>query len=297
MKSVALLLALCFSGATSLRICSFNVQIFGEAKSSKREVMTLLHKIVSRCDIILLMEIRDSKDVAIHALMAKLNRLKKVNEFNFIISERLGRSMSKEQYAFIYRKNVVTVIDFYQYKDQQEGDVDVFSREPFIVWFKSLNTEVKDFVIIPQHTVPENAVREIDELYDVYLEVRQKWITENIIFMGDFNAGCSYVPKKYWKNIRLRTNPEFVWLLGDKTDTTVRSKTSCAYDRIVLHGKDLISSVIPDSATVFDFMRAYRLTEEQALEVSDHYPVEFQLNESNNFARKTSRRQDGRTFE
>ncbi|XP_040215150.1 deoxyribonuclease gamma isoform X2 [Rana temporaria] len=265
MKSVALLLALCFSGATSLRICSFNVQIFGEAKCSKREVMTVLHKIVSRCDIMLLMEIRDSKDVAIHALMAKLNR-----------------------------KNVVTVADFYQYKDQQDGDVDVFSREPFIVWFKSLNTEVKDFVIIPQHTVPEDAVREIDELYDVYLEVRQKWNTENIIFMGDFNAGCSYVPKKYWKNIRLRTNPEFVWLLGDKTDTTVRSKTSCAYDRIVLHGNDLISSVIPDSATVFDFMRAYRLTEEQALEVSDHYPVEFQLNESNHFARKTSRRRDGR---
>ncbi|KAM5148274.1 deoxyribonuclease gamma [Mantella aurantiaca] len=295
MKSVTLLLALCFSGAASLRICSFNVQIFGEAKGSKREVMAVLHKIVSRCDIMLLMEIRDSKDVAIHALMAKLNsHTKTKNEFNVIISERLGRSMSKEQYAFIYRKNVVTVIDFYQYKDQQTGDVDVFSREPFIVWFKSLNTEVKDFVIIPQHTVPEDAVREIDELYDVYLEVRQIWNTENIILMGDFNAACSYVPKKYWKNIRLRTNPEFVWLIGDKMDTTVRSKTSCAYDRIVLHGANLISSVVPDSATTFDFMQAYRLTEEQALEVSDHYPIEFQLNEPNNFARKTSRRRDGR---
>ncbi|XP_072276989.1 deoxyribonuclease gamma isoform X2 [Pyxicephalus adspersus] len=278
MKSVALLFALCFSGAASLRICSFNVQIFGEAKVSKKEVMTVLQKIVSRCDIMLLMEIRDSKDVAIHALMAKLNsHTKGKKEFNVIVSERLGRSMSKEQYAFIYRKSVVSVIDFYQYKDQQPGDVDVFSREPFIVWFKSLNTEVKDFVIIPQHTVPEDAVREIDELYDVYLEVRQKWNTENIIFMGDFNAACSYVPKKSWKNIRLRTNPEFVWLIGDKTDTTVRRKTNCAYDRIVLHGAHLINSVVPDSATAFDFMQAYRLTEEQALEVSDHYPVEFQV--------------------
>ncbi|XP_018417956.1 PREDICTED: deoxyribonuclease gamma isoform X1 [Nanorana parkeri] len=295
MKSVALLLALCFSGAASLRICSFNVQIFGEAKGSKKEVMTVLQKIVSRCDIMLLMEIRDSKDVAIHALMAKLNsHTKGKHEFNLLISERLGRSMSKEQYAFIYRKNSVTVIDFYQYKDQQAGDVDVFSREPFIVWFKSLNTEVNDFVIIPQHTVPEDAVREIDELYDVYLEVRQTWNTENIIFMGDFNAGCSYVPKKSWKNIRLRANPEFVWLIGDKMDTTVRSTTRCAYDRIVLHGATLISSIVPDSATTFDFTRAYRLTEEQALEVSDHYPVEFQLNEPNNSPRKTSRRRDGR---
>lgn len=34
---------------------------------------------------------------------------------------------------------------------------------------------VKEFVIIPQHTTPETAVREIDELYDVYLDVKQRW--------------------------------------------------------------------------------------------------------------------------
>lgn len=49
--------------------------------------------------------------------------------------------------------------------------------------------------------------------------------------MGDFNAGCSYVPKKAWKNIRLRTDPGFVWLIGDEEDTTVKSSTKCAYDR------------------------------------------------------------------
>lgn len=54
---------------------------------------------------------------------------------------------------------------------------------------------------------------------------------QNFIFMGDFNAGCSYVPKKAWKNIRLRTDPKFVWLIGDQEDTTVKKSTSCAYDR------------------------------------------------------------------
>lgn len=38
--------------------------------------------------------------------------------------------------------------------------------------------EVKDFVIIPIHTVPEAAVREIDELYDVVKDVQQRWTSE-----------------------------------------------------------------------------------------------------------------------
>lgn len=36
-------------------------------------------------------------------------------------------------------------------------------------------TEIKDFVIIPIHTPPEAAVKEIDELYDVYQNVSQHW--------------------------------------------------------------------------------------------------------------------------
>jgi hypothetical protein len=58
-----------------------------------------------------------------------------------------------------------------------------------------------------------------------------KRVFQNFIFMGDFNAGCSYVPKKAWKNIRLRTDPGFVWLIGDQEDTTVKKSTNCAYDR------------------------------------------------------------------
>lgn len=56
-------------------------------------------------------------------------------------------------------------------------------------------------------------------------------VFQNFIFMGDFNAGCNYVPKKAWSSIRLRTDPEFIWLIGDQEDTTVKTTTNCAYDR------------------------------------------------------------------
>lgn len=272
-----LLLFLFVSAVIALQICSFNVRSFGGAKVARPEILGVIVQAISRCDIMLLMEIKDSSNKAFPYLMDQLNSKSKRNIYRAVISERLGRKTYKEQYAFIYRQKAVSLKEVYQYKDIQPGDEDAFSREPFVVWFNSLTTAIKEFVIIPQHTTPETAVREIDELYDVYLDMKQRWNTENYIFMGDFNAACGYVPKKSWKDIRLRSDPSFVWLIDDKNDTTVKETTNCAYDRIVVHGEELIQAVEPKSVNIFDFKTANKLTEEQALNISDHFPVEFKL--------------------
>uniref|UniRef100_A0A4W2F4U8 Deoxyribonuclease n=1 Tax=Bos indicus x Bos taurus TaxID=30522 RepID=A0A4W2F4U8_BOBOX len=249
-----LLLLLSTHSALALKICSFNVRSFGESKKANCNAMDVIVKVIKRCDIILLMEIKDSSNRICPTLMEKLN------------GEKL-----------------VSVKQSYLYHDYQAGDADVFSREPFVVWFQSPYTAVKDFVIVPLHTTPETSVREIDELADVYTDVKRRWNAENFIFMGDFNAGCSYVPKKAWKDIRLRTDPKFVWLIGDQEDTTVKKSTNCAYDRIVLRGQNIVNSVVPQSNLIFDFQKAYRLSESKALDVSDHFPVEFKLQSSRAF--------------
>ncbi|KAF4024017.1 hypothetical protein G4228_016037 [Cervus hanglu yarkandensis] len=255
-----LLLLLSTHSALAFKICSFNVRSFGESKKANCNAMDVIVKVIKRCDIILLMEIKDSNNRICPTLMEKLN------------GEKL-----------------VSVKQSYLYHDYQAGDADVFSREPFVVWFQSPYTAVKDFVIVPLHTTPETSVKEIDELADVYTDVKRRWNAENFIFMGDFNAGCSYVPKKAWKNIRLRMDPKFVWLIGDQEDTTVKKSTNCAYDRIVLRGEEIVNSVVPQSNHIFDFQKAYRLSEKKALDVSDHFPVEFKLQFLRAFTnRKTS---------
>ncbi|NXS70907.1 DNSL3 Deoxyribonuclease, partial [Pandion haliaetus] len=280
-----LLLLFNFNPSLSLKICSFNVRSFGETKIARPEDVDTVVKIISRCDIMLLMEIKENKNRVCPLLVEKLtSQLKGTKEeYSCVISERLGRKSYKEQYAFIYRQHLVSVKQTYQYPDTQPGDEDAFSREPFVIWFQSPKTAVKEFAVIPLHTTPEKAVREIDELYDVYLDVKQHWKTENFIFMGDFNAGCSYVPQKQWKNIRLRTYSEFVWLIGDKNDTTVKISTSCPYDRIVVSGQNLIQAIVPNSVNIFDFQKEFQMTEEQALGVSDHFPVEFELKPKGGF--------------
>ncbi|KAM6413926.1 deoxyribonuclease gamma [Rhynochetos jubatus] len=274
-----------FNPSQTLKICSFNVRSFGETKIARPEVVDALVKIVSRCDIMLLMEIKENKNRVCPLLVEKLTSQQQgpKEEYSCVVSERLGRKSYKEQYAFVYRQHLVSVKQTYQYPDTQPGDEDAFSREPFAVWFQSPNTAVKEFAIIPLHTTPEAAVREIDELYDVYVDVKQRWRTENFIFMGDFNAGCSYVPQKQWKNIRLRTCSEFTWLIGDRNDTTVKRSTSCPYDRIVVSGQKLVHAIVPHSANIFDFQKDFQMTEEQALGVSDHFPVEFELKPKGGF--------------
>ncbi|XP_033863066.3 deoxyribonuclease gamma isoform X2 [Acipenser ruthenus] len=252
MKPAALLSFVCLCNVgLSFKICAFNIQSFGETKAGNKQVMTTLVKIISRCDVCLIQEVRDSKGEAVPMLMKELSK-----------------------------DDVLRVRDQFQYPDSQQGDSEAFSREPFAVRFHSPHTAVKDFVLVAQHTCPKAAVREIDELYRVFQGVRGRWRTQNIMFLGDFNAACGYVTAKDWDAIRLRKNPDFSWLIGDGEDTTVSEKTHCAYDRIVVHGKEFLEGIVPNSARPFNFKKRFRLTEEEALEVSDHFPVEVDLKPS-----------------
>ncbi|XP_062444383.1 deoxyribonuclease-1-like 2 [Rhea pennata] len=266
-----LAVALLPRAAATLRIGAFNVQAFGDSKMSDWTVAGILVDILIRYDIALVQEVRDSDLSAVTELMEQLNSASTF-PYAYEISGPLGRENYKEMYLFIYRTEVVSVVDTYQYEDPQ----DVFSREPFILRVSSPRTKVEEFVLVPLHSAPYAAAAEIDALYDVYLAIVSKWDTDNIMFLGDFNADCSYVRQDDWSSIRLRTSDIFKWLLPDSTDTTV-GKSHCAYDRIVACGAKLKRSVVPNSATVYNFQRAFQLEQEEALAVSDHYPVEVKL--------------------
>ncbi|OBS70715.1 hypothetical protein A6R68_00758 [Neotoma lepida] len=262
--------------AVTLRIAAFNIRTFGETKMSNATISSYIVKILSRYDIALVQEVRDTHLVAVGKLLDELNR-DKPDTYRYVVSKPLGRNSYKEQYLFLYRPDQVSVLDSYYYDDGCEpcGN-DTFSREPAIVKFFSPYTEVREFAIVPLHAAPTDAVTEIDALYDVYLDVQKKWDLEDVILMGDFNAGCSYVSSTEWSSIRLRTSSVFQWLIPDSADTTVTS-THCAYDRIVVAGALLQRAVVPNSVGPFDFQAAFGLTKQLAEAISDHYPVEMTL--------------------
>ncbi|XP_026876002.2 deoxyribonuclease gamma-like [Electrophorus electricus] len=262
-----------------MKIASFNVQKFGKRKLSDPAVVTTLVQTVSRYDIVVILEVVDASGKAVDIFMKELNKINPKRPFTMKISTRLGRTMYKEQFLFLYREDQVKVIGTYQYEDNQPGDEDAFDREPYVLRFSCPSTVVKDLVMIPVHTKPDDSEKELDELYDVVQVVKQKWKTDNIMVLGDFNADGSYVSKKEMKAIRIFSDKNFHWLITDDVDTTTRTGNDNTYDRIVVHGKKLLDAIVPNSAKPFNFQKEFGLTESDALKVSDHYPVEVELKE------------------
>ncbi|CAB1315586.1 unnamed protein product [Coregonus sp. 'balchen'] len=263
-----------------MKVASFNIQKFGKRKLSDPKILAILVKIVSRYDIIVILEVVDEKANSANKFLEELNKTNKKQRYTLQISTRLGRGRYKEQFMFLYRDDLVRLVGSWQYEDNQAGDVDAFAREPYILRFECLNTVLKDLVLIPVHTKPDDSVKELDELYDVFLEVTKKWKTDNVMILGDFNADGSYVSKKGMKAIRIRSDKNFHWLINDDVDTTANTGNENTYDRIVIYGDDMLDAIVPNSAKAFNFQIAYGLSEEDALKVSDHYPVEVELKRS-----------------
>ncbi|XP_070758634.1 deoxyribonuclease-1-like [Enoplosus armatus] len=260
-----------------MKIASFNIQRFGKNKVSDPDVLNILAKIVSRYDIIVILEVVDISGEAVKTLLDALNTSSRKHHYTLKISSRLGRTRYKEQFMFLYRDDMVDLVGSYQFDDQVTEGGDVFARDPYILRFRCLNTVLKDLVMIPVHTKPDDSEKELDELYDVFQHVKKKWKTDNVMILGDFNADGLYVSKRDMKSIRIRSDANFHWLIGDDVDTTASNRNDHTYDRIVVYGHDMLQAVVPNSAKPFNFQKAYGLSDEQALKVSDHYPVEVEM--------------------
>uniref|UniRef100_A0A3P8TSX4 Deoxyribonuclease n=1 Tax=Amphiprion percula TaxID=161767 RepID=A0A3P8TSX4_AMPPE len=241
--SLGLVLAL-LHVSTSLLLGAFNIKTFGDTKASNTTLMNIINTIVHRYDILLIQEVRDSDLSATKKLMELVN--KNGPEFGYIVSEPLGRSTYTERYLFLYRTFL---------SDSKLLNCSVSATLKFSLFFF---IAVKNFVLIPQHTSPDSAVEELQALYDVVVDVRKRWNTNDIVLLGDFNAGCSYVSGSDWQKIQIFTDKSFHWLIPDDADTTV-GHTECPYDRIVVT-TDMMKGVVPGSAKVYDYMTDLKLS-------------------------------------
>ncbi|KFR12020.1 Deoxyribonuclease-1-like 2, partial [Opisthocomus hoazin] len=226
-----------------LRVGAFNIQAFGDTKMSNEGVAGIIISILRRYDVVLVQEVRDSDLSAVTELMEQLNSVS-TSPYDYEISSPLGRDNYKEMYLFIYRTDVVSVVDTYQYEDPQ----DIFSREPFILRVSAPQTKVEEFVLVPLHSAPQDAVAEIDALYDVYLAIISKWGTD-VSAAGTRGAteGPPARPAPPAAESRGRSGTHRLRLPG----------------RIVVCGARLKRSIVPNSAAIYNFQRAFQLEQEE----------------------------------
>jgi endonuclease/exonuclease/phosphatase family metal-dependent hydrolase len=251
--------------ADTAKIAAFNIQVFGKTKSQKEDVMNVLTKIVREFDIVLVQEIRDASEQTMPLFVERINQMEGP-DYGFISSERLGRTTSKEAYAYVYNTETV---QFIQGSDYVYNDVnDVFEREPYIASFKIGNF---DFVLVGIHTKPDDAYNEIGNLTSVVSSIQATNPNEkDIIVMGDFNADGTYFNEDDTSNLFKAS--EYKWLIINDLDTMV--KTDYTYDRIVVLDATFNHEYDAGTAQVFYYDQVYGINNQTFVsEVSDHYPV------------------------
>jgi endonuclease/exonuclease/phosphatase family metal-dependent hydrolase len=250
----------------TLKIAAFNIQIFGKTKREKKDVMDVLIKIGQEFDVMLVQELKYADENTAPYYLEKINEAVGYSKYDFKRSERLGRSSSKEAYAYFYNTDKVEFIEGsdYVYNDTD----DVFEREPYIASFRGGNF---DFTLVGVHTKPNDADSEISNLPDVVDSILADNPNEtDIIVMGDFNADGRYF------NEDDSTNPfkasKYLWVITNDMDTM--TKTNNTYDRMVMMNATLNHEYINSSATVFYFDTEYEISNEELVwDVSDHYPI------------------------
>lgn len=270
--------------ADRIRIATFNIQVFGEKKSSDSNVMQTLATIVSNFDLVAIQEVMSPKSMPIARLVDLINR--SGGRYEATLSEPIGRTNHKEQYAFVWDANRMRMIPGSSYVVRD--DADRMHREPMVASFETRVPAAQGrapfrFTIINAHTDPDEVsardiASEMNVLDDVFVRVREYEYAshgeEDLILMGDLNVDVANLGE-------LALIPGIFSIAGNQPTNTAGTKT---YDHILIDRNT--TTEYTGRFGVIDFVRDFGLTPEQAMLVSDHRPVwaEFSVYEIPAFA-------------
>lgn len=235
---------------------SWNLQIYGKSKSEKEQVMRYIREILTKFDIVAIQEIRDASGDSITFLENYIDAYGE--DYGMAVSPRLGNTSSKEQYAFLYKTSRVRLLGHEVYDDVGNK----FHRPPHIGYFQAGQF---DFTLINVHTDPDVATSEIYDLWHVANWSLMRQGEQDIIILGDLNADCTY-----YNTNREDALSEYIWTIDDDADTNLASST-CAYDRIII-----ANATYDDwwgESFVYEFDETFKLDDDMAKQISDHYPV------------------------
>lgn len=255
---------------TPIRIASYNIQVFGESKLADASVVDVLVRCVRQFDVVAIQEVRSKSDDVLPRFLQAINA--DGSRYNFVIGPRLGRTNSKEQYAFVYNTNRIE-IDPSSVVTLNDPD-DRLHREPLLARFRvRCNPPDSGFTfwLADVHTDPDEVPQEVDALSYAFEAVQRINPGEDdVIMLGDFNASDKQLG-------RLGQLPGIGCVVSNITTNTRRNKT---YDNLVFHGQ--ATTEFTGRWGVCDVQQLFGLSMDQALKVSDHLPVwaEFAATES-----------------
>ena len=246
--------------APTLRIATFNLHLFGRHKADNPFVIETLAKILRKFDVIAVQEICTKQQDLLPLLVDRINQSDR--RYDYMIGPRVGRTDNKEQFAFIFDTTRVET-DRQQLYSVDDPE-DLLHREPLVGWFRStaISSELAfTFTLVNVHLDAELSDQEIRVLPELVRSIHRDGRKEDdVILVGDFGASDT--------RLHFLRSAGMIFALEGIPTT---SAGNAMLDNIVMPVK--ATDEFNGRSGVFDFLRQFNLSIEQAHQVSDHLPV------------------------
>ncbi|MFN7731375.1 MAG: endonuclease/exonuclease/phosphatase family protein [Pirellula sp.] len=256
--------------AQTILVASYNIQAFGEKKIGNRETAEKLAAIIGLFDVVAIQEVRATDQSVIPQLLKYINA--RGARYDFILGPRLGRTVSKEQYCYIF--DTTRIVSGQNASYTVDDRADLLHREPLVARFLTRAPQGYrpfSFSLVDIHTDPDEVKLELPVMHTVLQAVREyEWSTageDDVILMGDLNAG----PNLFGNLAKV---PNIYWTIRDQPTNTRRTQI---YDNMLFDR--VMTNEFVGRAGVLDVCAMFRISTEEALKLSDHFPIwaEFTL--------------------
>ena len=263
-----------------IRIGSFNAHRFNEAKMKDERVAAVMANIISQFDVLAIQEIDNSSPFAMKRFLRRLNSTGR--QFQIVTGSNQPGIGPDQQSAILYDASTIELEDqqFYHVNDPDE----VMVRDPLVAWFRTRNSgdQAFTFTLVNVHLEPQSPANEVLRISEIFRAVRNDGRNEDdVILAGDFGVSA----------MQLNQMAIAQGLQAVNVDLPTNTNGSEQFDNFMLD--PLATSEFTGETGIYDFLKIYNLTLQQALTISDHVPVwaEFEVTENGTIGQFATRAQ------
>ena len=241
----------------TLKLATFQLNKYARADSENKAVVARLGNLLREFDIVALQGIKYDDPNVIPRFLNRVNE--SGSKYNVLASP----PQDQHRLAFVYDTETVLAdrIHWYLVNDPQ----DLLVIDPFVANFRAKGAgedEAFTFTLINAQLTPQAFEQESRVLEQVFREVRNDGRGEDdVILMGGFHAPADSLKP-------LVDVAGVIWAIRDLPTNTEGNRQ---FDNLIFHRHN--TDEFTGQSGVFDFLREYNLSLQEALEISDHLPA------------------------
>ncbi len=267
-----------------IRIAAFNLHPADQPAAVNPRLTHTLAEVIRQFDVVAVQGPAAAGAYDLHNLVDSVNQTGR--RYRCAPLGARGTSAAPAAISFIYDADTIELEASRCYTVRDPDGL--MRQKPLVAWFRTRPADPQQaftFNLINLHINPLAPEQEIQHLNQLFRSVRNDGRGEDdVIMVGHFNADDSYL-----REMSFRHGLDFL-IAGTPTDTAQsRQLANLLID-------PLATDEFTGQAGVFDFMKRFNLSLEEALQISRHLPVwaEFAFVERGPQGRTASRPKDSR---